>query len=101
MTKVARIQESKTIITFYTYDNYEEDGRRFVCHRMLFDDSQTVETKPVEYDTWATKTYFILEDQLIKVLEECGFSGVREESPARKHFKLEKNWYVVAQRPRE
>ncbi|MBN2136695.1 MAG: class I SAM-dependent methyltransferase [Sedimentisphaerales bacterium] len=99
MTKIGLIQENKTVIAFYTYDNYEEDGRRFVCHRMLFDNLQTVETKPVEYDTWATKTYFIFKNQLIKVLKECGFSGVREESPDREHFKLEKNWYVVAQRP--
>lgn len=99
MTKVAHVEESKTAITFYTYDNYESDGRRFVCHRMLFDDLEAVETKPVQYDSWATKTYFIFEDRLIKVLEESGFSGVREESPDERHFKLEKNWYVVAEKP--
>ncbi|HQP99959.1 MAG TPA: class I SAM-dependent methyltransferase [bacterium] len=99
MTKVAHLQEEKTAITFYTYDNYERDGRRFVCHRMLLDDSRTVESNSIPYDSWATKTYFIFEDQLIRVLEGAGFSGVREESPDENHFRMEKNWYVVAEKP--
>jgi len=100
LTKVSRAEERKTVITFYTYDNYEKNGRRFVCHRMLFDDSKPIETKPIQYDTWSTKTYFIYEDQLIRVLEECGFSEVREESPDENYFRLEKNWYIAAQKPR-
>lgn len=101
MTKVLREQENKTAITFYTYDNYEEDGRRFVCHRMLFDNSKKIEQKPIQYDTWTTKNYFIFEDQVINTLGECGFSGVKEENPVPEHISLDKNWYIVAQRPAE
>jgi len=111
MTRVVREKENETIINFYTNDNYESDGRRLVCHRLLFNNVRKTETKPkqndtwveerpVQYDTWATKTYYIFEDQLIKVLEESGFSGIRKESPFEKpSSKPGKNWYIVAQRP--
>lgn len=99
MTKVTQREEGRTAFTFYTYDCYEQDGRRFVCHRMLFDNGRQIETKPLEYDSWSTKNYFIYEDQLIAVLEKGCFSEVKEESPDENHFKLEKNWYVVARKP--
>lgn len=99
MTKDTDTRKKSTVFTFYTYDNYEQDGRRFVCHRMLFYYNKKKKKESINYDSWSTKVFFIYEEQLCSILEKCGFLGVKEESPDEEHFKLEKNWYVVAQKP--
>lgn len=99
MTKVTVVDSRKTVITFYTYDNYEHDGRRFVCHRLVLDNTKVIESKPELYDTFAIKTYFIFEDKLMEQLGECGFVDIKEESPGKEFFSLEKNWYITALKP--
>lgn len=99
MTKVMPDAQEMTVITFYTYDNYEHESRRFVCHRLMFDNSKRLEMKPEQYDCFSTKTYFIFEDQLIEQLKQSGFVGAKEESPDSTLFSLGKNWYVTALKP--
>ena len=101
MTKVADPRRKRTVVTFYTYDNYEQDRRRFVHHRMLFNNRKKLETIPYHYDSWSTRQYYIYEKRVLASLRSCGFLEVKEESPDVKHFKLEKNWYIVARKPRE
>lgn len=101
MTKLVDAEGNRTVLTFYTYDNYEQDKRRFVHHRMVFDNDLTLEIKPLDYDSWSTRQYFIYEESVMALLKDCGFSEVKEESPDPRYFGLDKNWYIVARKPDE
>jgi len=98
MTKLVDAEGNRTVLTFYTYDNYEQDKRRFVHHRMVFNNDQRLEIKPLNYDSWSTRQYFIYEEPVIALLKNCGFSEVKEESPDPRYFGLDKNWYIVARK---
>lgn len=101
MTKLVDAEGNRTVLTFYTYDNYEQDKRRFVHHRMVFNNDLPLETKPLDYDSWSTRQYYIYEEPVIALLKDCGFSEVKEESPDPRYFMLDKNWYIVARKPDE
>ena len=101
MTKLVDAEENRTVLTFYTYDNYEQDRRRFVHHRMVFNNDKPLEIRPLNYDSWSTRQYFIYEESVIASLKDCGFSEVKEESPDPNLFSQIKNWYIVARKPDE
>lgn len=99
MTKLIYEKKQQTVLTFYTYDNYEKDRRRFVYHRMVFNNTKELETIPLDYDSWSTRQYFIYEKSVITSLKNSGFSETREESPNEEYFGQGKNWYITARKP--
>ena len=97
MNKVCK--NDNTIIAFYTYDNYESDGRRFVCHRIKLNNNLEIETKkPTDYDMFSTKVFYIYQDKLEAQLNDAGFVDIKEESFEGKDEGLKKNWYIAARK---
>ena len=98
MNKSIKDDTGDIVFSFYTYDNYQKDGRRFVCHVLRFCKSAEKNKEEIYYDCWSTKTYFIYEKEVLHKLEMSKFINVREDNPDTEHIKTDKNWYIVAQK---
>lgn len=92
-------ENGEIVITFYTYDNYRSDRRRFVAHTLVMDNmSSTL----LRYNQFSTDTYrILLQEHILRYLREVGFTEVEETRPFLDDESWEKNWYVSAIKPND